>query len=98
MPRGADPRGKSTWFWKTDFPNAKVLVAKLEPGDAFRVRSGGGGGCGSPLARPIEAVADDVRQGYVSVAAAARLYGVVIDPLTLEVDLVATERLRAARR
>jgi len=34
--------------WKTDFPNAKVLVARLETGDAFRVRSGGGGH-GSPL-------------------------------------------------
>ncbi len=40
--------------WKTDFPNAKVLVAYLEPGDAFRMRSGGGGGYGSPLDRPIE--------------------------------------------
>ena len=40
--------------WKTDFPNAKVLVAQLKPGDAFRIRSGGGGGYGSPLERPIE--------------------------------------------
>lgn len=84
--------------WKTDFPNAKVLVARLEPGDAFRVRSGGGGGYGSPLDRPADAVASDVRQGYVSVKAAAELYGVVVDPNTLEVDLVATERLRATRR
>jgi len=35
--------------WKTDFPNAKVLVAQLKPGDAFTIRSGGGGGYGSPL-------------------------------------------------
>ncbi|HEY3639768.1 MAG TPA: hydantoinase B/oxoprolinase family protein, partial [Xanthobacteraceae bacterium] len=34
--------------WKTDFPNAKVLVAALKAGDAFRIRSGGGGGYGSP--------------------------------------------------
>ena len=26
--------------WKTDFPNAKVLVAQLKPGDAFRIRAG----------------------------------------------------------
>jgi N-methylhydantoinase B len=75
-----------------------VLIAHLEPGDAFRVRSGGGGGHGSPLERPVAAVGNDVRQGYVSVEAAAELYGVVVDPLTLEVDVVATERLRAARR
>ena len=44
--------------WKTDFPNAKVLVAQIKAGDAFRLRSGGGGGYGSPLERPVE----DVRE------------------------------------
>ena len=67
--------------WKTDFPNAKVLVAALKAGDAFRIRSGGGGGYGSPLERPAELVAEDVRQGYVSIAGGGRAdYGVVIDP------------------
>jgi N-methylhydantoinase B len=84
--------------WKTDFPNAKVFTTALRPGDAFRVRSGGGGGYGTPLARPPEDVAEDVKQGYVSVAAAAELYGVVVDPETFEVDAAATERLRKARR
>jgi N-methylhydantoinase B len=84
--------------WKTDFPNAKVLVAQLKPGDAFKIRSGGGGGYGSPLERPAERVADDVRQGYVTVKAAAELYGVVLDPETFAVDVAATERLRAAKR
>jgi N-methylhydantoinase B len=83
--------------WKTDFPNAKVLVAQLKPGDAFRIRSGGGGGYGSPLERPLADVQADVRQGYVTVKAAAELYGVVIDPDTHAIDTVATERLRAAR-
>jgi N-methylhydantoinase B len=84
--------------WKEDFPNAKVLVAALKTGDAFRIRSGGGGGYGSPLERPAEAVRHDVRQGYVSVVAAAELYGVVIDPATLELDEAATVRLRAKRQ
>ena len=53
--------------WKTDFPNAKVLVAQLKPGDAFRISSGGGGGYGAPFERPVEDVREDVRQGYVSV-------------------------------
>ena len=84
--------------WKTDFPNAKVLVAALKTGDAFRLRSGGGGGYGPPLERPIEAVRHDVRQGYNTAKAAAELYGVIIDPATFEVDDVATEQARAARK
>jgi N-methylhydantoinase B len=84
--------------WKTDFPNAKVLVAQLKPGDAFKIRSGGGGGYGDPLARPIEQVREDVRQGYVSAASAAEHYGVVLDPQTFAVDMAATEKLRSARR
>ena len=48
--------------WKTDFPNAKVLVAQLKPGDAFKIRSGGGGGYGDPLQRAIELVQEDVRR------------------------------------
>jgi N-methylhydantoinase B len=84
--------------WKTDFPNAKVLVAALKPGDAFLIRSGGGGGYGTPLDRSLDEIEEDVRQGYVSLKAAAEHYAVVIDPATLAVDHPATERLRVARR
>jgi len=83
--------------WKTDFPNAKVLVAALKKDDAFLIRGGGGGGYGDPLERSIDEVAEDVRQGYVSIKAAAERYGVVIDPKTLAVDRAASERLRATR-
>ncbi len=81
--------------WKTEFPNAKVLVAQIKAGDAFRLRSGGGGGYGSPLDRPVEDVRDDVRQGYVSVHEAAVFYGVVIDAETFRVNEGATLLLRA---
>src|SRR5499425_2730086 len=81
--------------WKTDFPNAKVLVAQIKAGDAFRLRSGGGGGYGSPLDRPVEDVRHDVRQGYVSVHEAAVFYGVVIDADTFRVNEGATLLLRA---
>jgi N-methylhydantoinase B len=81
--------------WKTDFPNAKVLVAHLKPGDAFKIRSGGGGGHGDPRQRPIAKVLHDVRQGYVTAKSAAELYGVVIDAETFAVDEAATAKLRA---
>jgi N-methylhydantoinase B len=83
--------------WKDDFPNAKVLVAQLKPGDAFRISSGGGGGYGAPFERPVEDVREDVRQGYVSVKAAAERYGVVVDAETFAVDQAATDKLRAAK-
>jgi N-methylhydantoinase B len=78
-----------------DLPNAKVYTAKLRAGDAFVLRSGGGGGFGSPLERPLEAVQHDVRQGYVSLEAANRYYGVVLDPETRTVDPIATAHHRA---
>ena len=82
--------------WKEDFPNAKVMIAPIKPGDAFRLRSGGGGGYGPPWERDVAAVQEDVRQGYVSVKAAAELYGVAVDPWTFAVDEAETRRLRAA--
>jgi N-methylhydantoinase B len=84
--------------WQTDFPNAKVFLANLKPGDGYRIRSGGGGGYGPPWERPVEAVQEDVRQGYVGLEAAAELYGVVLDPESFAVDAAATERRRAAFR
>jgi N-methylhydantoinase B len=73
-----------------------VLVAQLKTGDAWRISSGGGGGYGSPFDRPAEDVREDVYQGYVSVKAAAELYGVIIDPATYEIDRAATERCRSS--
>ena len=79
-----------------EFANAKLFWKRIEADDAFIVNSGGGGGFGSPLERPAETVEGDVRQGYVSPEAARSLYGVVVDPDTLELDARATARLRAA--
>jgi N-methylhydantoinase B len=84
--------------WKEDFPNAKVLVAQLAADDGYRMRSGGGGGYGDPRARPAAAVAEDVRQGYVSAKAAKELYGVVVDAVTFVVDEKGTRRLREKGR
>ena len=97
---GRDGKGNSVALrfgthWKSDFPNAKVLVAQIKAGDAFRLRSGGGGGYGLPLDRPVEDVRNDVRQGYVSVNEATVFYGVVIDAETFKVNEAATLLLRA---
>jgi N-methylhydantoinase B len=56
--------------------NADILTA--EPGDVIHIHSPGGGGRGSPLDREPARVLLDVERGYVSVEAAATLYGVVI--------------------
>ena len=77
-----------------EFSNAKVFTTGLKSGDAFAVNSGGGGGFGSPLEHPVDRVRHDVVQGYVSLEAAKDLYGVVLDPEMLEVDVAATEHLR----
>ena len=79
-----------------DFPNAKVLSRRLAAGDAFIIRTGGGGGFGPPVERDAERVAHDVRQGYVSHDNARALYGVVLGA-TGGVDPVATRRERKTR-
>lgn len=69
----------------------------LETGDVLLNNTGGGGGYGHPFDRDPERVAHDVRNGFVSVDAAAREYGVAVRPDSFEVDRAATERLRGAR-
>jgi N-methylhydantoinase B len=88
---------RSNGVWKDDFPNAKVLTIGLTEGEAFGLRSGGGGGFGDPLERPLEDVRHDVEQGYVSIEVARDHYAVAIDPETFALDVAGTERLRAAR-
>jgi len=67
------------------------------PGDVIQFDSAGGGGYGDPLQRDPQAVAADVVNGYVSIEKAREDYGVVMDPATLRVDPVETEKVRAAR-
>lgn len=54
-------------------------ILHLQPGERVATLNPGGGGWGQPLAREIERVVDDVRNGYVSVPAAAAEYGVAVD-------------------
>jgi N-methylhydantoinase B len=66
----------------------------LRCGDILLLETGGGGGHGDPFHRPADHVLQDVRDGFVSVEAARRDYGVVI--VGSVVDEAATRRLRAA--
>ena len=69
----------------------------------LRYLTNGGGGWGDPFEREPERVLRDVRDGYVSLAGAARDYGVVVrgdpdeDPEGLEIDHDATAELRSRR-
>jgi N-methylhydantoinase B len=73
---------------------AKVKVGR---GETVRSRSAGGAGYGSPLEREIDKVADDVAEGWISVAHATEVYGVVFGT-NGGVDLEATERMRGTLR
>ncbi len=56
----------------------KLTGIRLSCGDRVRLETPGGGGYGDPRERPLEAIAADLRQGYVTAAAAEAAYGVVV--------------------
>ena len=70
-----------------------MFGAVLQAGDVMHHRMAGGGGHGNPLARDPRAVARDVLDDKVSVAAARERYGVVVGH-DGALDLEATEALR----
>lgn len=82
--------------WKHDLPNAKLMNYRLRKGDAFMVRSGGGGGFGPPAERDLEKIAFDVREGYITATAAQKDYCVVIDEATGEVMIEQTNAVRGS--
>ncbi|MEW6121934.1 MAG: hydantoinase B/oxoprolinase family protein [Pseudomonadota bacterium] len=68
---------------------------QMESGDVVVIRSGGGGGHGPAFRRDPERVLADIREGYVSLEAAARDYGIILDE-SGALDAAATEARRAA--
>ena len=68
----------------------------LRQGDVFRLDTPGGGGYGDPFKREPERVLEDVREGYVTQAAAEREYGVVVveTELGFSIDTAATGQRR----
>jgi N-methylhydantoinase B len=75
-------------------PRSKDLVRGVPAGTVYVQRAGGGGGYGPPRERPAALVQREVRGGLISVAAARELYGVALDPATLELLEDETARLR----
>jgi N-methylhydantoinase B len=79
------------------FEVLKTSGVQLVEGDRVTITAGGGGGYGNPFERDIKKVRWDVINGYVTVDHARSEYGVEIDPETLEVDVVETQRIRDRR-
>ena len=73
------------------------LAVELEMGEVVSVQTPGGGGRGDPLERDPQAVLADVRDGKVSLERARRIYGVIIQPASMELDVIATQNLRKSR-
>jgi N-methylhydantoinase B len=76
-------------------PLPSKLTTSLRRGEIFRQEVAGAGGWGDPLDRDPTLVLRDVRNGFVSLAAARAEYGVAIDAASWTVDAAATASLRA---
>jgi N-methylhydantoinase B len=73
---------------------SKVTGLKLNKDDLLFFRTGGGGGFGDPLQRPIEKVVQDVQLGFISVDSAKKNYGVDLNAKSLSVNEAKTLALR----
>lgn len=69
-----------------------------QPVDVYAVVCSAAGGFGDPLDRDTKLVQMDIEGNAVTVEAAREIYGVIVDPDTLEVNQDATYKLRADRR
>jgi len=78
-------------------PGSKEIVPFIPPGTVMRQVAGGGGGYGNPLLRSAKRVAEEVKKGIISINAARKDYGVVVDPETFQVDGEQTEEIRRSR-
>ena len=71
---------------------------EIKADDVLYYTLGAGGGYGSPLDRDAAAVQKDVEAELVSPECALDVYGVIIDPVTLQLDIAATIQEREKRR
>ena len=69
-----------------------------QPVDVYAVVCSAAGGFGDPLDRDTKLVQMDIEGNAVTVEAAREIYGVIVDPDTLDVNQDATYKLRADTR
>ncbi len=77
---------------------SKISCIHVSKGDRLVYETAGGGGWKDPLDRSTGRVRTDVIRKLVSIEKARSDYGVVLDPNKFDVDLEATEDLRAKKR
>jgi N-methylhydantoinase B len=71
----------------------KDLIENVAAGTVLFQQAGGGGGYGNPHLRDAKKVAQEVKNGIISIKQAKEDYGVVIDPVTFAIDKEATGSL-----
>jgi N-methylhydantoinase B len=80
------------------FKNVDVRRHLTPAGSEGIIVTSGGGGWGDPLDRDPEKVRWDALEEYISLDAARKEYGIILDPETLEIDREGTQALRARLR
>lgn len=98
---GGEPAGLNTI--ELQFPDGSTYnwgskeYIEMPTGSHILVECAGGAGYGDPMQRPAELVAAEVRDDITTITKARDVYGVVIDPGTLEIDEAATAARRAQK-
>jgi N-methylhydantoinase B len=86
---------------QSDWQSVDVALHPVPKDAGAIIRTAGGGGWGNPLERDPEKVKRDVLEGYVSLEAAQKEYGVVLrpgkSPGFYDLDEEATRKLRAKK-
>jgi N-methylhydantoinase B len=98
---GGGPGKPSMNYFNPDRENQLLpskLTITIRRGDVLRHEVAGAGGWGDPLERDVEMVLRDVRNGFVSAAAARQDYGVVVLETPWRIDATATVAARAEIR
>lgn len=75
-----EPSGMTLWPGTDREKRVGMYRATMRADDRFVNRTAGGGGYGDPLDRDAAAVVADVMDGYVTVEAAEREYGLIVAP------------------
>ena len=90
------PTGTDEFGGEVEWLPPKLGSVVIGHDDVYHLGWSGGGGYGDPLERDPERIAWDVREGYVSLEEAERVYGVVFRDG--DVDVAATHALRGRLR